>query len=156
MVRKFMVDQGFRVYSIALLVVAGFTGAWSLGAVDAAPLTLGVLWAGVAALGGIAAVVMALRKDRAVADDMSRERRRTFETNPLTGTPLNVYLAGLAGWAAVTLAWLAAGLGTGFATVVGYGWVAVAAYGGVLTLGLVVTHSETVITAVSPASSLDS
>jgi len=49
-------------------------------------------------------------------------------------------------WSLVFLGWATGVVGVS-ATVVGYGWLAIAAYGTVLTVGLVVIHREKVLDA---------
>lgn len=155
MANKLLIDQGFRVYAIALLVVGVFTGLWGTGIVTLEPTTIGYVWIAMAVIGASVAVAVVANRDHALVNDMATERRETFIDNPLTDTPLHIYF-GLLGFLSVSTAGLLAlGLGNTAITLVGYGWVAAAGYGVVLTLGLVVTHANSVKKAASVTESLE-
>lgn len=154
MAHKLLIDQGFRVYAIALLVVGAFTGLWGAGIVTLEPTTIGYVWIAMAVFGAAVAIAAGINKDRTLVDDMAAERRSKFEDNPLTDTPLHIYVGLLGLLSVATAALVAVGLGSTAVTLVGYGWVAAAGYGVVLTLGLVVTHANSVKKAVSVTESL--
>ena len=150
-----LVTQLFRTYGALAVIVTGFTALWALGVIDVAVPIVGYAWFAVAAVGTVVAAGMVTRKPEVVEADAATERVEEFEESSLSGGPLNLYVAALAGWAAVSFGWVLGGMGAAGLDVVGYGWLAIAAYGGVLGIGFIKRHSEDVAVAVDPSETLE-
>ncbi|MFD1569707.1 hypothetical protein [Halorubrum laminariae] len=150
-----MITQCFRGYCALAVIGGGFTALWALGVISVAIPVVGYAWFAVAAAGTIVAAGMFARRDEAVEADATDERIERFERNSVTGTPLNLYVVALAAWAAVSFGWVLGGMSPDGLTVVGYGWLAIAAYGAIVGVGLAVNHSEEVATAVDPSERLE-
>jgi hypothetical protein len=150
-----ILTQCFRGYAAIGVVAAGFTALWALGVVDVAMPLVGYAWFVVAAVGTVVAVGLATKKEEAVEQDAVEERIEVFETATVTGRPLELYIGLLAAWAAVSFGWVLGGMAASGLVVVGYGWLAIAAYGVVVGIGIAMNHRTEVATAVSPTESLD-
>ncbi|TKX73718.1 hypothetical protein EXE46_12655 [Halorubrum sp. GN11_10-6_MGM] len=137
------------------VIVAGFTALWALGVIDVAVPIVGYAWFAVAAIGTVVAVGMTTRKDDVVEADASTERVEEFEEATVTGLPLNLYVGALAAWAAVSFGWVLGGMSAAGLEVVGYGWLAIAAYGAIVGIGLARNHNDELATAVNPSETLD-
>lgn len=146
------VRQVYRGYGIAAVVWAGWSFVWAGTDIGIAPSTIGYGWLTIAAVGlllGATMIGMRVHDDYQLFRTAENRRHvHQFNDHTLSGTPLHLYVGLLAVWAALTLAWATgafAGVGT---AVVGYGWLAIALYGGVLTVGLAVEHKERLVDAV--------
>lgn len=147
---KLIMRQSYRLYMGAL----GVLGAWSLlrstGTISMDPLTLGYGWIALAVAGGV--LTIGLYRTRESTFTGSTEERRQFNRHILSGAPLQLYGLVIVGWAAVFGIWYA-GLVEMSTTVLGYGWLAIAAYGAILTTGLISKHSSVVADTLTPSSS---
>lgn len=152
-----MLTQCFRGYAVMSVLAAGFTALWALGVINpvvSLPL-VGYAWLIVAAAGTVVAVGMITKKDEVIEADASPERIEEFENASVTGRPFDLYLGGLAMWAAVSFGWVLGGMSAAGLTIVGYGWFALAAYGLVVGIGIARNHKEDIATAVDPTETLD-
>lgn len=147
--------QCFRGYAAIAVVAAGFTALWALGVIDVAIPLVGYAWLGVAAVGTVVAVGMRTKKEEVIEPDATDERIDEFEEATVTGRPFELYIAALAAWAAVSFGWVLGGMSVAGLTVVGYGWFAIAAYGLVVGIGIVMNHKGDVATVVNPDDSLE-
>jgi len=136
-------------------IVAGFTALWALGVISVAVPIIGYAWFAVAGVGTVVAVGMVSREDEVIEPDMGDKRVEEFESASLTSGPLDIYIGALAAWAAVSFGWVLGGMSAAGLGVIGYGWLAIAAYGVVLAVGLVRNHSEDVAVAVDPSETLE-
>lgn len=152
---KQLVTQTFRAYSALAITVAGFTALWALDIITVGIPMVGYAWFAVAGLGTIVAVGMGARPEETIEPDATPDRIETFEDSTTTGRPLELYLGALAMWAAVSFGWVLGGMSTAGLDIVGYGWLAIAAYGVIVGIGIVRNHSEDVATAVNPAETLE-
>ena len=150
-----MLTQCFRGYAAIAAVVAGFTALWALGVINVAIPLIGYAWFGVAAVGTVVAVGMATKKGDVVEPDAADERIEEFEDATVTGRPFDLYIGSLAAWAAVSFGWVLGGMSGAGLTVVGYGWLAIAAYGLVVGIGIAMNHKEDVATVADPGESLE-
>ncbi|WP_283403336.1 hypothetical protein [Halorubrum sp. DM2] len=150
-----LVTQLFRTYGVLAVIVAGFTALWALGVIDVAVPIVGYAWFAVAAVGTVVAAGMVTRKPEVVEEDADTERVEEFEESALSGGPLNLYVASLGAWAAVSFGWVLGGMSAAGLEVVGYGWVAIAVYGVVVGVGLARNHSDDIAVAVDPSETLD-
>lgn len=150
-----LITQCFRGYCALAVIVAGFTALWALGVITVAIPVVGYAWFAVAAVGTVVAVGMLTKQQEAIEADATEARLTRFEESSLTGTPLNLYIGALAGWAAVSFGWVLGGMSAAGLSVVGYGWLAIAAYGVVVGIGLARTHSEDVAVAIDPSETLE-
>ncbi|MFB6211321.1 MAG: hypothetical protein ABEI76_07275 [Halobacteriales archaeon] len=149
--KQFAVRQGFRLYGIALVIVAVWTGVWSTTGLEASIQALGSAWIGLGVLG--IALLVGVLETRRQAFTIDEQRREQFTTNTLTGTPLHLYIGGLLAWSLVSMSWVALDTAALSATVIAGGWFVVAAFGGVLTLGLCVAHTDALLDSI-PSSSV--
>lgn len=147
--------QCFRGYAAIAVVVAGFTALWALGIVEVSLPIVGYAWFAVAAAGTLVAIGMASRSEEVIELDSAEERIKAFEDATVTGRPFEGYLVALAMWAAVSFGWVLGGMSAAGLTVVGYGWLAIAAYGVVVGVGIVLNHTDDVKTAVDPSGTLE-
>ena len=145
MVTDLLLRQAYRLYAAILAIWGGWSLAWTFLPVDMASTTIGYGWLVIAALG--VPVTIGLVATRSTLFEVSSPEIRRFEANTFSGVPLVAYAVALVAWSAVFAVWSTAGLGVS-ATVIGYGWLAIAAYGAVLTVGLVSTHRAEVLAAV--------
>ncbi len=150
-----LLTQSFRGYAAIAAVIAGFTALWALGFIEMSMSIVGYAWFAVAAVGTVVAVGMATKPDEVVEPDATADRIEAFEGTIVTGRPLDLYIGALAGWAAVSFGWVLGGASAAGLTVVGYGWLAIAAYGVLVGAGLLMNHSDDVATAVDPSDSLE-
>ncbi|MUW15344.1 hypothetical protein GJ633_12330 [Halorubrum sp. CBA1125] len=150
-----LITQCFRGYCAIAVIIAGFTALWALDVIDVAVPVVGYAWFAVAAVGTVVAVGMVSRTSEVVEADATTDRVEQFEKSGLTGTPLNLYVGALAAWAAVSFGWVLGGMSAAGLDVVGYGWLAIAAYGVVLGVGIATNHSEDLATAVDPSETLE-
>ncbi len=150
-----ILTQCFRGYAAVGALAAGGTAFWALGAIDASMPLVGYGWLAVAAFGLVVAVGMAVKREEVIEPDMTPERIEAFENTTFTGRPLELYLVALSLWAAVSFGWVLGGMSASGLAVVGYGWLAVAAYGGAVGAGIVMNHREDVVRAVDPTDSLE-
>jgi len=150
-----ILTQCFRGYAALAVVVAGFTALWALGVINVAIPLVGYAWFAVAAVGTVVAVGMATKQDEVIQPDATDERIGEFEEATVTGRPFDFYIGALAAWAAVSFGWVLGGMSAAGLTVVGYGWLAIAAYGLVVGIGIVANHKEDVATVVDPNDSLE-
>lgn len=150
-----ILNQCFRGYAALGVIAAGFTALWAVGVIDVAMPLVGYAWFVVAAAGTVIAVTMARKPDEVIESDAADDRIETFEEATVTGRPLDMYIGALAAWAAVSFGWVLGGMGAAGLTVVGYGWLAIAAYGVVVGIGIAKNHSEDVTAAVDPTDSLE-
>ncbi|MFB6090214.1 MAG: hypothetical protein ABEJ97_04070 [Halobellus sp.] len=146
------VRQVYRGYGIAALVWAGWSLVWLGTDIRMEPSTIGYGWLTVAAVGlvlGVTMTGMRVHDDfQLFRTDENRRTLRRFDDHSLSGTPLHLYIGLLAVWSALTLAWVTGAVAAVGTTVVGYGWLAIALYGGVLTVGLAVQHKQRLADAV--------
>lgn len=147
--------QCFRGYAAVAVVVAGFTALWALGIIEVALPIVGYAWFAVAAVGVFVSVGIAAKDDEVIEADATEERVETFEDATVTGRPFEGYILALAVWAAVSFGWVLGGSSAAGLDVVGYGWLAIAAYGVVVGLGIARNHSEDIATAADPTESLE-
>ncbi|WP_256402178.1 hypothetical protein [Halorubrum salinum] len=152
---RHVITQCFRGYCALAVIVSGFTALWALGVISVAIPVVGYAWFAVAAAGTVVAAGLFTRREEAVEADATDDRLDRFERSSLTGTPLTLYAGALAAWAAVSFGWVLGGMSADGLAVVGYGWLAIAAYGALVGVGLVVNHSTAVATAVSPSDRLE-
>lgn len=145
MVTDLLLRQAYRLYAAMLAIWGGWSLVWTFLPVDMATATIGYGWLVIAALG--VPVTAGLVASRSTLFDVSTLEAKRFEANSFSGAPLVAYAVALVVWSAVFAVWSTAGLAVN-ATVVGYGWLAIAAYGAVLTIGLVSTHRAEVLAAV--------
>ncbi len=148
--------QCFRGYAAIGVIAAGFTAAWAMGIVDVAIPLVGYAWFAVAAVGTVIAVGMVTKKEAVIEPNAADERIDTFEESTVTGRPFELYIGALAAWAAVSFGWVLGGMSAAGLTVVGYGWLAIAAYGVIVGIGIALNHRNDVATAVDPTESLES
>ncbi|MDY6817357.1 MAG: hypothetical protein SVG88_01755 [Halobacteriales archaeon] len=133
-----ILNNGFRLYAVALGLLGGWTMLAMLTDISVASSALGTTWLGLAALGTVLTIGLVMTREEVLA--LSARQRQEFTTNPLTGTPLSLYIAGLVGWTVVSAAWWLTGFVGVEATVIAYGWFGIAAFGTVLTGGLCMKH----------------
>lgn len=152
---KQLITQSFRGYCALAVIVAGFTGLWAVGVISVELSIVGYAWFAVAGVGTLVAAGMAARPEEVIESDATDERLEEFEEAMVTGAPLNLYAAALAAWACVSFGWALGGMSAAGLTVVGYGWLAIAAYGVLVAAGLVATHSKEVTTAIDPSKTLE-
>ncbi|GAB7009644.1 hypothetical protein [Halorubrum trueperi] len=152
---KQLVTQCFRGYCALAVIVSGFTALWALGVISVAVPVVGYAWFAVAAAGTVVAAGMFVQRDEAIVADATEERVDRFERAAFTGTPLNLYIGALAAWASVSFGWVLGGMSADGIAVLGYGWLAIAAYGAVVGIGIAAAHGEDVATAVSPSERLE-
>lgn len=145
MVRELLLRQAYRLYAAVLVIWGAWTLSWSLFGLEMASTTVGYGWLAIAAV-GVPVTVGLFATRRSLFEAPAREVDR-FTANSLSGWPLVAYAAALVGWSAVFAAWWSGTVSVS-STVVGYGWLAIAAYGTVLTIGLVSTHRSEVLAAV--------
>lgn len=150
-----LLTQSFRGYAAIAAIVAGFTALWAIGIVEVSISIVGYAWFAVAAVGTVVAIGMAAKPEEVIEPDATDERIETFEESELTGTPLNTYVVALAMWAAVSFGWVLGGMSAAGLTVVGYGWLAIAAYGLIVALGIALNHSDDIETAIDPTETLE-
>lgn len=150
-----VLTQCFRGYAAVAVVVAGFTALWALGIIEIALPIVGYAWFAVAAAGVFVSVGITAKNDEVIEPDAAEERVETFEDATVTGRPFEGYILALAVWAAVSFGWVLGGMSAAGLDVVGYGWLAIAAYGVVVGLGIARNHSEDVATAADPTESLE-
>lgn len=155
MVQKIAIDQCFRGYCVATVIAAVFTVLAVVGVIGASLTAFGYAWIALAFIGAAIAVAMGAKKEEVLLADNSERRRRQFEAGAFSGAPLTAYVVLLGALAFASIGWVYSGGALVNAAVVGYGWLAVAGYGAILTIGLVVTHSDDVAAALNPADSLD-
>jgi hypothetical protein len=144
------VRQAYRGYGVAAVVWAGWSAVWLGTDLRMDPATVGYGWLAIAAVGAVLGVTMVTMRYHD-GYDLFREDRRTvrrFEDHSLSGTPLHIYVGGMGAWSVLTVAWLTGVVGTVGASVVGYGWFAIALYGLGLTVGLAVKHKQELVDAV--------
>jgi hypothetical protein len=147
---KTSLNIGFRTYAIGVLIGALLT-AVALFDVYAFSMTmLGAVWVVLAIFGGVVAVGMTTKKEVVLVDDQTGEQKERFETTDLTGLPLSVYFVSAAVWSGVSAGWTLGGQSVDTLFTIGYGWLAIAAYGAVLGVGIAVRHSTDITEAVSP------
>ncbi|WP_049983880.1 hypothetical protein [Halorubrum sp. BV1] len=152
---RHVLTQCFRGYCALAVVVSGFTALWALGVISVAVPVVGYAWFAVAAVGTVVAAGMFARREEVIESDATDDRIDRFERTSLTGTPLALYVGALAAWTAVSFGWVLGGMSADGLALVGYGWLAIAAYGAVVGVGLAVTHGDAVTTAVSPSERLE-
>lgn len=145
MVVDLLVRQSYRLYAAVLVVWGAWSLAWALLPVDMAATTVGYGWLAIAAFGVPVTLGLALGRSSLFSSSPSEIDR--FATNAMSGAPLVAYATALVLWSGVMVAWSAGGLAVP-ATVVGYGWLAIAAFGVAITVGLVSTHRVEVMAAI--------
>ena len=150
-----VLTHAFRGYAAIAVVVAGFTGLWAIGIVDAALPVIGYAWFAVAAVGTLVAVGLTIKDDEVIEPDADPERIDEFEAATVTGPPLDAYLGALAMWAGVSFGWVLGGMSPTGLPVVGYGWLAIAGYCLILGIGIIRNHRRDVAAAVDPTESLE-
>ncbi|MFA1609915.1 hypothetical protein [Halobellus rubicundus] len=146
------VRQVYRGYGIAAVVWAGWSLVWIATDIRMDPATIGYGWLTIAAVGFVLGVTMTGMRVHGdfqlfrVAEN--RRHIRRFNDHSLSGAPLNLYAGLLAVWAVLTVAWVTGAITAVGTALIGYGWLAIALYGGVLTLGLAVEHKQQLLDAV--------
>ena len=150
-----LITQLFRGYSALAVIVAGFTALWALGIINVSIPIVGYAWFAVAGVGTIVTVGMVTRQSDVIEPDASTARVKKFEESSVTETPLNIYVGALAAWAAVSFGWVLGGMSAAGLEVIGYGWLAIAGYGGVLGVGLARNHSDDIAVAANPSETLE-
>jgi hypothetical protein len=154
-----IVRQGYRVYGLALLAWAGWSGLWIITGLNMDPSIVGYGWLTITVFGAILTVSMGVlwymtdytlfKKDR------HQRRVSRFNNHMLSSTPLHVYVLVMIAWSLLTVEWWVLNLGLVERTVVGFGWLLIAVYGLALTLGLSVKHKDDIVETVdevTPAS----
>lgn len=58
-------------------------------------------------------------------------------------------------WAAVSFGWVLGEMSTAGLTIVGYGWLAIAAYGVIVGIGITMNHNDAVTAAIDPNETLE-
>lgn len=150
-----LLTQCFRGYAAIGVIAAGFTALWAIGIIDVAIPLVGYAWFIVAAAGTVIVVGMVTKQEEVIMPDATTERIEAFEETPVTGRPLELYIGALATWAAVSFGWVLGGMSAAGLTVVGYGWLTIAAYGVIIGIAIAMNHREDVATAVDPTKSLE-
>lgn len=150
-----ILTQCFRGYATIAVVVAGFTALWALGVVSVAVPIVGYAWFVVAAAGTVIAVGMTAKGDEVIEPDATQQRLDRFENATVTGRPLDLYIGSLAMWAAVSFGWVLGGMSAAGLTIIGYGWLAIAAYGVIVGVGIAMNHREDVTTVIDPNGTLE-
>lgn len=151
MVGTFLVRQGYRLYAATLAIWGGWSLLWGLVSIEMSSTTIGTGWLVIAGIG--IPVTMGLYRSRVSVFDTTTPDIAQFQANSITGAPLVAYAGVLVLWSLVFTAWWTGVLqgaigGVAVSTVVGYGWLAIAGYGGVLTAVLASTHRSEVMDAV--------
>jgi hypothetical protein len=149
-----LVTHSFRAYGALAVILAGLTALWALDIIAVPIPVVGYGWLGVAVVGTLVAVGMRTAPEATLEEDATDERIETFEESTFTGRPLELYIGALAVWAAVSFGWVIGGMSAGGLRLVGYGWLAIAFYGAVVMIGLVVNHGDDVATAANPTETL--
>lgn len=150
-----LLTRCFRGYAAIAAVVAGFTALWALGVIQVAIPLVGYAWFAVAAAGVVIAGSMTRKRKEVIEPDAVDERVDKFEEATVTGRPFDFYIGALAAWAAVSFGWILGGMSAAGLTVIGYGWLAIAAYGIVVGVGIAVNHKEDVATVIDPDDNLE-
>lgn len=150
MVTNLLLRQAYRLYAATLAIWGGWSLVWTFLPIDMAASTIGYGWLVIAAVG--VPVTAGIIATRSTLFDVSSLEIERFEANTFSGAPLLAYAVALVVWSGVFVIWSTSGLAIN-ATVLGYGWLAIAAYGGVLTVGLVSTHRSEVLAAVGVSTS---
>lgn len=147
---KLIMRQSYRLYmaAVGVLAIWSLLGSTSVFSID--PVTLGYSWIALAVVGGVMGIGLYRKREKTFSG--SKEERKRFERHSLSGAPLYLYGVAIAGWAVFFGGWYS-GLVEVSTTLLGYGWLAIAAYGAVLTIGLVTKHSSAVAETVTPSSS---
>ena len=143
-----VIEGCFRAYAAAAVGASVLTVAVVFDVVQLAPSALAAVWIAIAALGGVTAVGMTTNKRDTCAKNVTDGQMKRFTACWFTGWPLNAYLIAVMIWAGVSFGWVLGGASGATFLVVGYGWLAIAAYGVVLLVGLLAAHSEDVAAAV--------
>lgn len=149
--KKLVVDQTFRAWAILVAIAGAFSGVTALGWLAIEPVTLGVLWVGLAATGLVLLAVLVMWRDEFVLADADPARLQRFRESWLTGWPLQGYLGTLGVLTLGTIGWMATGGTVIEAQLLGLAWAGVAVFGAVVTIGLVTTHWATVQEALAPS-----
>lgn len=134
---QFPVRQGYRLYLATLAIWSVWTAVWMNLELSISAMTIGYGWYAISLGGiGLTAGLVATRTELFAGSPGSFDR---FADSDRTALALGGYAAALVAWSAVSVAWWtgAVPLGTGL---VGTGWLAVAAFGLLLTIGLCVAH----------------
>lgn len=152
---RVLLTQCFRGYAAVGALGAVLTALLAFGVVDISLSALGYGWLGVAALGAVVGLGILTNKETVLEADTSFQRLETFEETVFTGRPLDAYIVALGAWAAVSVGWVLGGMSTSGLTVVGYGWLSIAAYGAFVGIGIVLNHREDVRTAIDPTDTLE-
>lgn len=150
-----ILNQCFRGYAVLGIIAAGFTALWAIGLIEVSIPLIGYAWLAVAAVGTVVAVGMLTKQEEVIEVDAADERIEEFEKATVTGRPFDLYIGALAAWAAVSFGWVLGGMSTAGLTVVGYGWLAIAVYGAIVGIGIIINHREDVATAIDPTASLE-
>jgi len=140
------VRQGYRLYGLAVLVWAVWTGLWGGLDLGTPARTIGDGWLLIAAFGvvltGALAASYVSGDGRLFRTQAKRSQIDRYNDHVLSSTPLHVYMVALLGWSVLSLGWWTGSLSFVGRTAVGYGWLVVALYGLVLAVGLAVKHSS--------------
>ncbi|MFB6186415.1 MAG: hypothetical protein ABEI86_06055 [Halobacteriaceae archaeon] len=147
---------GFRAYGISVGVAGVFTALLAFELVSITPTLFGGMWLALAIAGGVIAVGLTLNRDEVVLEDRSEARCQRWNECMFTGWLLNIYLIAAAIWAGVSFGWFIGGQSAAGIPAVGVGWIAIAAYGGFVAVGMTLYHFEYVTTALNPAEELES
>lgn len=146
MVRKLMVRQGYRFYAAVLVLWAAFIGFWGLSSIPLSPETIGYGWLAVAVIGVPISIGLYATRDSIFTG--RQETMDRFTDHTLSGWPLGIYTASIVVWSAVFVAWMNGSIALSPGILAG-GWFAIAAYGAVLTVGLISLHRQEVMEAIN-------
>lgn len=146
MVRKLVVRQGYRFYASVLVLWAGFSALWGLTSIQLSPRTIGFGWLVVAFIGVPISIGLYMTREN-VFTGRQRTRER-FTDHTLSGWPLGIYAASILAWSAVFVGWIAGSI-TLTPGIIAGGWFAIAAYGALLTVGLISLHRQEVMDAIN-------
>ena len=141
---------GFRAYAIAVVLGALVTVASIFNVVNLSTNILGSIWVLLAVLGAIVIVGMTTQQQVVLVSDQTNGEKERFETTDLTGLPLSVYFVSAAIWAGVSFGWILGGRSLDTLFAIGYGWLAIAAYGAILGLGIAINHSRDITKSLAP------
>lgn len=143
------VRQAYRLYAVALVLWAAWSGVWLATDIGMTASAVGTGWLAVAAFGALVSVALGITR---LSDEYqlfktqtNRERVRRFQNHVFGGKFLGLYVVALAAWSFLTIEWVVVNLGIVGRSIVAYGWFMIALYGVALAIGLTTKHSEAVV-----------
>lgn len=131
------VRQGYRLYLATLAIWSVWTAVWMNLNLSISATSIGYGWYAISLGGlGLTAGLVTTRTELFAGSRQSVER---FSDSGRTAVALGAYTTALVVWSAVSVAWWTGAVALG-SELVGTGWLAVAAFGLLLTVGLCVAH----------------